>query len=212
MEDEAQAEPCPLAWWHQSAEIGLDTCRVVRAGEPQATGDTRHVGIDDERRDAEGDAEDDVGGLAPDAAEPHQVLHAGRHLTSVARDQILGHLHQGAGLGPEETRGTDDVLDLGERGGREVFDGGVAGEEHGGDPVHALVSGPGAEDGGDQQLEGRAMDEGRPRRILRLQALGDDECTGSGIQGCGRHVRPPLGCLRQAVTRRRRWANAPGLV
>jgi hypothetical protein len=33
-----------------------------------------------------------------DAAEPHQVLHAGRHLTPVARDHILGHLHQGAGL------------------------------------------------------------------------------------------------------------------
>jgi hypothetical protein len=98
MEDEAQAEPCPLGWWHQSAEIGLDPRRVARAGEPEAPGDARHVGVDDERRHAEGDAEDDVGGLAPDAAEPHQVLHAGRHLTPVARDHILGHLHQGAGL------------------------------------------------------------------------------------------------------------------
>ena len=80
------------------------------------------MGIDGEARNAEGDTQHDVGGLAPDAGKRDQVLDAARDLAVEALDQRRAGGDDRLRLHVEEPGGLDHRLDLprvgvGQRGG-----------------------------------------------------------------------------------------------
>ena len=153
VEDQAQAQVAPLLGRHHRADLGLDLDRVGLTGEPDPPRQAGHVGVDRKARQPETNAKDDVGGLAPDPGQRHQVLHPRRHLAAVALDQRPGAADDGVGLGPEEAGWLDQLFDVdwvgvGRGGG--VW---VAGKERQRDLVDPLVSGLRGQDGRDQELQ-----------------------------------------------------------
>ena len=72
---------------------------VARRDQSHAVGHTEDMGVDGERRLAEGHALDDVGGLTAYAGQFQQLVHVGRHLATVLFHQYTSHLHQMVGLG-----------------------------------------------------------------------------------------------------------------
>jgi len=68
------------------------------------------MGIHGQRRLAEGDVEDDVGGLAADAGQGLERLAVARHMAAVAVDDLLRQGDDVPGLGVVEADGLDVVL------------------------------------------------------------------------------------------------------
>src|SRR3569623_714638 len=72
-------ERCPILAWKLPHEILLDLHRIILFRESQPPADTPHMCIDDDAfRRVECDAEDHVGGLAPDAGEGDQLVERAR--------------------------------------------------------------------------------------------------------------------------------------
>ena len=118
------------------------------------------MGIDrDAFRDAVGVAEDNTRGLAPDPLQFHRRVEVLRDLAPVIRHQRLRAAGDALRLRAEEPRRPNDLLDLGQLRRREVFRGGITGEERGRHRVHPLVRALGGEDGGDQEFERVAVVE-----------------------------------------------------
>lgn len=154
VEDEEVREEAPGIPWEELHEALLDFGDAgVRGREGEAACEALDVGVDNNAVvDVEAVAEDDVGGLAGDAAEGEELLHGARNLAAEAiADRGHGFV-DGAGLVAEEADRFDVGLDLlgrsgGVRGGR-----GESGEERGRDLVHADIGRLGREDRGDEKL------------------------------------------------------------
>ena len=153
--DQPVAEHRPVASREQRGHRGLDLVRVGLRGPAESAGEPAEVRVDGDAGDAEGVAEHDVGGLAPDARQRDQVLEPAGHLTVVALDQRLAQPDQRVGLGPEEPGGLDHRLELGAVGGGVVGGGAVRREQRRRDHVDPGVGALGGQDGRDQQLERR---------------------------------------------------------
>ena len=117
--------PCQIRWWQsitqsrfseQRADLVLDLDRVGLVGPAEAAGQPAEVGVDGDAGDAEAVAEHDVGGLAADAGQRHQVVEPRRHLPVVPLDEGGAQLEQRVGLGAEEAERADDLLELLARG------------------------------------------------------------------------------------------------
>src|SRR5437762_6085428 len=87
VQDEAQAEAGPLLRRQHLRHLGFDFHRIAAFGQTEPSRQPFDVGVDREPRDAEGDAEHDVGGLATDARQRHEVFDPGWHLPVEALDQ-----------------------------------------------------------------------------------------------------------------------------
>ena len=83
-----------------------------RRGEPDAVRHAQHVAVDGQAGHAERVAEDDVRGLAADARQRHERLHARRHLAPVLRDEALRHAEERPGLLAEEAGRCTSLLEL----------------------------------------------------------------------------------------------------
>ena len=220
--------PCQMRWWLSMVQSRLGnsapiSCSAltgsVWVGPAEAAGQPAEVGVDGDAGDAEGVAEDDVGGLAADAGQVDEVLEAGRYLAAVPLDQRGAELEQGLGLGAEEAERADDLLEVvavgpGHRGGV-----GVGREQGRADGVDPLVGGLGAQHGDDEELERVVEVELAPRVGVGLgehavDAAGPADQGGTGLAGgrglrsvaaVGRRVAGPCWSpSRHAVSLRRR--------
>jgi hypothetical protein len=131
--------------------LGLD--RIGLLGPAETPDQPAEVGVHGDAGDAEGVAEDHVGGLATHAGELDQVLHTRRHLPAVTGDQGCGQLEQGLGLGPEEAERADDALQVLARRRCHRRRVGIGGEQSGTHGVDPAVGRLGTEDGDDEELE-----------------------------------------------------------
>ncbi len=153
VEDDAVREHRPLALREEVADDGLDLLRVRLVRPLPAPHEPPEVRVHGDARHSERIAQDDIRGLATDAGQRDQVLQAARHLAAEVVAQGRGQAEQRFRLGPEETRGPDQLLQrLGVRR-RHVLRRRVGGEEGGGGLVDPQVGGLSRENRGDQQLE-----------------------------------------------------------
>ena len=180
--DQVVAQHHPVALLEERADGVLDLDRVGLVGPAEAAGQPADVGVDGDARDAEAVAEDDVGGLAADPGQGHQVVEPRRHLAVVPLDEGGAQLEQRVGLGPEEAERADDLLEVLARGGRHRRRVGVGREQGRADGVDPAVGGLGAEDGDDEQLE----------RVVEVEL---DPGVGVGL---GQHPVDPAGPSDQA--------------
>lgn len=157
MSDEKVAGGDPVAARQQLRKLGLDAVRISGGRPAEALRQAADVGIDDHRRNLEGGAEDDVGGLASDAGEGDQLAKGGWDLAVVVLHQPLRTADEVAGLGMVKAGGTDQFFDLAELRLTEVGGIGVAGKEAGGDEIDAPIGTLGGKDGGNEELKGGAM-------------------------------------------------------
>src|SRR2546428_11009715 len=112
VQDQAQAEPGPFRRRDQFRYVGFDLDWVGTLGQTEAPGEPLDVGIDGEARNAEGDTQHDVGGLAPDAGKRDQVLDTARDLAVEALDPPRAGGDDRLRLPWEETGGVDPSLGL----------------------------------------------------------------------------------------------------
>jgi hypothetical protein len=97
-------------------------------------------------------AEDEVGGLAPYAGEGQEVVHGVGHPAAKAFQQLLRRGDNVTRLGAPEAAGLDVGAYLVHVGAGEVLQGGVTGEEGGGDEVHPCIGALSRQPDGEQQL------------------------------------------------------------
>jgi hypothetical protein len=112
MQDQPKAEAGPLLGRDHSADLGLDLDRILDPDQTQPVAEPDHVGVDREPRFAEGHPQDDVGGLAAHPGQAGEALHGVRHLAPELLTEHLAHADQGASLGPKESGGVDQLLEL----------------------------------------------------------------------------------------------------
>ena len=134
-------------------EIALDLHRVGLRRPPEAPGQPTQVGVDGDAGNTEGVPQHDVGRLAADSGKGHQIRQPRGNLTAEAITHSLPDALQSLGLLPEESRGSDQGLQLLPIGARVVGGGVVALEQRRRHLVHALVSALGAEHRGDEEFD-----------------------------------------------------------
>ena len=78
------------------------------------------MGVDGDPGNVERVAEDDVGGLAADAGQRHQVVHGVGHVAVEPFHQFLAEPHQRVGLVAVEAGGPDELFEFGAVGLRVV--------------------------------------------------------------------------------------------
>ena len=91
--------------------------------------------------------------LRPSARQRHQIGQASWHFSADPVAQCLAETEQARGLGPEESGGLDDLLDLGSIGGRVVGSRPVLGEQDRGYQIDTAVGGLRAQDRRNEELE-----------------------------------------------------------
>jgi hypothetical protein len=161
--DHAQGVARPLVARDERHQISLDPVRIVLRAQAEALVHALHVGIDGEARDPERDAQHQVGGLAGDTAQGHQLLQAARHLAlEVFHDVARGRLDR-TGLLSEETGAAHQPLDLLRIGVGQGCGAAVVEEQLRRHLIHLLVGALCGEDRGNQQLEGRVESQGASR-------------------------------------------------
>ena len=167
-------------------QLLFDGDRVVRSGDAEPVRHAQDVAIDREARDAQGMAQHDVRGLAPDAWERHERVHVGWHVAGVTRDKCSRCAHEVPGFHPVEAGWLDEgleILGLGFRQRRGIR---VVREERRRDLVHAAVRALRGEDRRGEQFEWRSKVEfGRGVGVLRFQAIEDGVATAPerGVRG-----------------------------
>ena len=132
------------------AKLPLNFFRLLQVvHQAEAVGDADAVGIHNGAAgDMEHIAEDQVGGLAPDAGESGKFFHGGRDLTVMLFQQDFGTRHNIPGFGMIEAAGMDILLHLGDIGYGEIFQSGIAGKEGRSDLIDALIRTLGGETNG----------------------------------------------------------------
>ena len=156
--------------------------------QPQPSREPADVGVD---RDAlglpESRREHDIGRLAGDAGQGQKLLHGRRDLTPEILLDPLRRADDALGLVAEKAAGADFRLQGGPVGVGEVRGGRILTEETGRDHVHPLVGALRGKDGGDEDLEGRLINQGRPA-VRMLPAQDPDDLADAFL---GRfHVHP----------------------
>ncbi len=141
-------------------QVLFDGLRGFAAGEAQAAGDAKDVRIDDDAFSfAVGDAENNAGGLASGSGDGEQLGHGLRDFAV----ELLAHDAACAldrfGFVVVEAGGANELFNRLDRCFGHALRRGVSREELGGDHVDAGVGALGAEDGRDQKLPGRGVDQ-----------------------------------------------------
>ena len=103
--------------------------------------------------DAEGIAQNDIGGFAPDAVEVRQFLHRAGHLAVVPLDQFAATGLDVLRLVTKKARRPDGLLQFGERCVRVIRRRAIFFEQFRRDDIDALVRALGGKNGGDEQFK-----------------------------------------------------------
>jgi len=94
---------------HDLLQTLLDFERVLARRQAGAVGNAEDMGVDRDGLVAEGDIQDHIRGLAPDAGQFLQILAAVRHLAAVFLEQQFRERDHILGLGAKETDGLDEI-------------------------------------------------------------------------------------------------------
>ena len=89
MPDEQVRKARPVGTRNDSLKVALDLHRILVAGEPEPLRQTTHVGVHDDSLRVPEFCGDDVGGLARDPRQPHELLELSRDLAVEVLDSIL---------------------------------------------------------------------------------------------------------------------------
>src|SRR6266540_1437954 len=192
MENEQVRNLYPLRGRKESHQRFFDSLGIVAVRESQPVGDAKHVAIDRKTRNAERVTENHVCGLAANSRQFRQRFHARRDLGTVVIDEGARHSDQGLCLLAKEPGRFDRLLQLAGIGIRERLCVCVSGKQRRCDLIDTLVARLRGEDGGNEQLERRAVVKLRIgvwmmalERIenalcdrLRLQCTGPFDSTG----------------------------------
>ncbi|HEX2444322.1 MAG TPA: hypothetical protein VHJ77_10295 [Vicinamibacterales bacterium] len=174
MQDQRVGCQRPFFRREERAQLLLDDDRIVRIRDADAVGDAQDMTIDGEPRHAQRVTQDDVGGLAADAGEFDELLHARRNLAPMLLDERDRHAGERLRFHPEEAGGLNLGLELrrGCPGQRARVR--VSFEERRRDLVDALVGALRRQDRRDEQLVGTAEVElGERARVLTLELFED---------------------------------------
>ncbi len=167
-------------------QVFFDVYGIDLPGEVETLGDAGDVGVDDNSTgDVEAGAEDDIGGFAGSPGYGEEVFDVGGDFAFEDSDDALGSTDDVFGFVVVKAGGVDVFAHLLGRGGGEVFDGGVFGEEGGGDFVDALVSTLSAEDGGDEKFPGVGVVEGAGDVGIHVVEDGQDLVQAGLLFGLG---------------------------
>ena len=148
--DENVGEVDPVLLGNELHQFLLHLLRVLAVRETETVREAEDMGVHDEPHgDAESGSEDDVRGLAGDPGKRQKLFHRPGHLASKIGGDFRGRALDRFRLVPEEAGRADDLLDLAPLRRRRIRDGGIAGEESGGDHVHPHVGALRREDRGD---------------------------------------------------------------
>src|SRR5215210_2257296 len=105
VQDQEVREDGPVSLGHDLHEVLLYSYGILVLGEAEPARDAADVGVyDDALVHAEGVAKYDVGGLAADTWQRHELLHGARNLSAVLLHEGADHATQGAGLVAVEAR------------------------------------------------------------------------------------------------------------
>src|SRR5262249_39441996 len=119
VEDHAVAEHRPLFRRDQFHQVALDFFGVRMFGEAHAAAEAENVRVHGDAGDAEGVAEDDVGGLAADSGQRDKLVHGAWDFTGVLVDDGFAAGGDVASFVPEETGGLNRRLQFPRIGVRE---------------------------------------------------------------------------------------------
>jgi len=159
--DELVGEGDPAVLGKDAHQFLFDFLGCVAFGQAEAAGDAEDVGVDDYAFGlAERNAEDDVGGFAGCSGDFDELGKGFGDLAVEFRDDLESCALNGFGFVVKEACCADEGFEfrqccLGHSGW-----GGEALEQFGRDHVDADVCALGGEDGGDEELPGRAVGEG----------------------------------------------------
>jgi hypothetical protein len=153
VEDHPMRQHRPVAPFEQRPDGVLDLDRVGFGGQLPAVHQPLKMGVDGYPGHVEGVAEDDVGGLAADPGQAHQVVQPAGHLAVVPLDELSTKVDQRVRLVPEEPGGPDHLLQRGPVRSGVVGGGRVPEEQLGSHLVDPLVGALRGEDGGHGQLQ-----------------------------------------------------------
>src|SRR4029453_13228215 len=108
--DDVVAQLGPVLWREEACDCELDLVGVSLGGPSKTADKPPEVGVHRDAGNAEAVAEHHVGGLAANAGEGHQVIHPLRYFAAKPLGQGSSKFDQGVGLGPEEARRLDQLL------------------------------------------------------------------------------------------------------
>ncbi len=172
----------------QRHQVALDLHWIGVRGPAQTASQASQVRVDRDARQAEGLAQHDIGSLAPDAGQRHQLLQRSWHFTPEALAELLAQALQAGCLGAKEARRMDDPLELSPICAGEVLSRAVAREQFWRHLVHAHIRALRTQDGRSEQLKGgREVQFALHIRILRFQ--GQENGAKSPLLGCQLHHR-----------------------
>ncbi len=156
-------------------QVFFDVNGIGLFSEIETLGDAGDVSVDDDAAsDVEAGAEDDIGGFAGGSGDGEEVFDVGGDFTVEDGEDALGGGDDVFGFIVVEAGGVNVLAHFLLSGGGEVFDGGVFGEEGGGDFVDAFVGALGTEDGGDQEFPGVGVVEGAGDVGIHVVKYGQD--------------------------------------
>ena len=139
------AEHRPIRLGEQFSDGELHFHRVGLLCPAEPADKTPEVRVDRDAGDAEGVAEDHVGGLATHSGQFHQVFQPRWHLAVVVSQQRCAEFEQRLGLGPEESQRADDPFEVGPVGTGHSSRIGVRREQRRSHGIHAPVRRLGAQ-------------------------------------------------------------------
>ena len=145
MPDQQVREINPVLLRHDFHKRTFDLLRRADARETHASGKSRDVGVHNYTiGNTEGRAENDIGGLAPDAFELQEFGHRARHLPAMSFGDRPATIANRAGFVAKKTCGMNERLKFTGRAGRKVGGGPIAGENGRSDLINAYVCALGA--------------------------------------------------------------------
>ena len=203
--DEEMGEARPVRAWHDALQVALDLHGVLVSRQAKSLRKPAHVGIDDDPLRVAELGGDDVGGLARDAGQLHEIGERPRNLAVELLDEHPHGASDRLRLLAEEPGRIDVSLELLD-GHREVVLGlPVLGEERGRHPVHVHVRRLRREHHRDEELEIAPEAQRDLRvRVLLGQSLDDrDDAVATTPEAA-----PSLAdvATRHGATRSTRWS------
>ena len=138
---------------HDRGQIKFDLVRIGVICKAESLRQAHDVGVDADRLPAEGVAEDDVGGFAPDAGERDKVVQVIGHFAAEARDDFAAAVVNRPGLVAVEVDLTDLLFERRKWRAGVVFRRSISFKQRNGNLIDEIVASLRREDQSDQQFK-----------------------------------------------------------
>ena len=153
VKDHAVAQQRPLSAFDEVPHRMLHLDRIGFCGPPPATYQPAKMGINGDTRDAEGVAQNHIGGFSPDPGQGHQLGQRAGNVTTEPSDKFTPEADQRIGFVSIKPGRPDEFLKFGAVCLRVVASGAVLREQCRGGQVDPLIGALGRQDRRDRQLK-----------------------------------------------------------